>query len=317
MNKEELIKYIELDYSIAKLAEHFKKGKSTIQYWLKKYGLKTNKNKYNRKDKNKIDESITHKICNKCGMEKSITDFYFRKNRNTYQNSCKKCHNNKKSYKKDFINYKGISCEICGIKSDISAIYDFHHKDPTEKEFQITKYKNTKLNDKIKYEIDKCHLLCSNCHREVHGGLHPDYLIKKEVELIDYTTKYKENELKKCHICKLHKPFSQYYKYYDRETYHKRCKKCSNNKCTIRLRKIKEQCVKYKGGKCQHCGYNKYLGALEFHHTNPAEKDFSISGNLGPFETHKKELDKCICLCLVCHRIEHHRLRQKGVKIVE
>jgi len=42
MNKVELIKYIELGYSIAKLAKYFGKGKSTIIYWLNKYGLKTN-----------------------------------------------------------------------------------------------------------------------------------------------------------------------------------------------------------------------------------------------------------------------------------
>lgn len=35
--------------------------------------------------------------------------------------------------------------------------------------------------------------------------------------------------------------------------------------------------VQYKGGKCCVCGYNKYLGALEFHHLNPNEKDFGIS----------------------------------------
>ena len=72
MNKEEFIKYIELEYSIAKLAEHFKKSKGSIRHWLKKFELKTNKNKYNWN--NKIDESTTHKVCNGCGIKKSITD---------------------------------------------------------------------------------------------------------------------------------------------------------------------------------------------------------------------------------------------------
>lgn len=35
--------------------------------------------------------------------------------------------------------------------------------------------------------------------------------------------------------------------------------------------------VAYKGGKCQCCGYNKYIGALKFHHVDPAQKDFGIS----------------------------------------
>ena len=319
MNKIELIKYIELNYSIAKLAEHFGKGRSTIRYWLKKYGLKTNKNIY---DKNYKINEMTYKICNTCNILKQVTCFFFRKDQNKYRNICRKCQNEKirkkyKNYRKDFVNYKGYSCEICGIKSDIVAIYDFHHKDPSEKEFALAKYRGTKINDKIKKEIDKCHLLCSNCHREVHGGLHPNYLIKQKTkEIPDYTIKYNKNELKKCKKCDIFKPYSMYFKYHNRNTYYSDCKECSNNKCVERLRIIKKKCIDYKGGKCQHCGYNKYFGSLDFHHIDPTKKDFTISRNFGPFETHKKELDKCLCLCSNCHRIEHHKLRQKGIKII-
>jgi len=31
------------------------------------------------------------------------------------------------------------------------------------------------------------------------------------------------------------------------------------------LYRFKEQCVAYKGGKCERCGYDKYIGSLEFH----------------------------------------------------
>lgn len=44
-----------------------------------------------------------------------------------------------------------------------------------------------------------------------------------------------------------------------------------------RRRRLREMAVEYKGGKCIICGYNKCLGALEFHHTNSKNKDFSIS----------------------------------------
>lgn len=44
-----------------------------------------------------------------------------------------------------------------------------------------------------------------------------------------------------------------------------------------RMRKLKSQMIEYKGGCCVRCGYKKYQGALEFHHTDPKEKDFNPS----------------------------------------
>ena len=62
------------------------------------------------------------------------------------------------------------------------------------------------------------------------------------------------------------------------------------------------------GGECSHCGYSKYVGALEFHHVDPKEKDFGISGKVLGWERIKKELEKCVLLCSNCHREEHDRL---------
>jgi hypothetical protein len=57
-----------------------------------------------------------------------------------------------------------------------------------------------------------------------------------------------------------------------------------------------------KGGKCVFCGYNKYIGSLDFHHTNPNEKKYSISDlRTYSFDTLKIELDKCILVCRNCH----------------
>ena len=75
-----------------------------------------------------------------------------------------------------------------------------------------------------------------------------------------------------------------------------------------RRRKTKDMAIEYKGGKCEKCGYNKCNGALEFHHLNPEEKDFSIStsGTTKSFERIKKEIDKCILVCANCHREIHY-----------
>jgi hypothetical protein len=73
---------------------------------------------------------------------------------------------------------------------------------------------------------------------------------------------------------------------------------------------IKRQCIEYKGGKCVICGYNKCPDALDFHHVNPDEKDFNISGGTKSFESLKPELDKCILVCANCHREIHAGITQ-------
>ena len=76
---------------------------------------------------------------------------------------------------------------------------------------------------------------------------------------------------------------------------------------TNKRRQLKEKAVDYKGGKCCKCDYSKCIGALEFHHTDPNEKDFSMSvqGYTRSWEKIKKELDKCILVCANCHREIH------------
>ena len=71
---------------------------------------------------------------------------------------------------------------------------------------------------------------------------------------------------------------------------------------------VKQRVVDYKGGKCQVCGYNKCITALEFHHLDPSKKDFTISGGTKSFEKLKPEIDKCICVCANCHREIHSGL---------
>lgn len=88
---------------------------------------------------------------------------------------------------------------------------------------------------------------------------------------------------------------------------HYRCSKCSNEAVQKRRDALKIMSVQYKGGKCFFCGYDKYVGALDFHHVNPSEKEFGISsgGNIKSFERLKPELDKCVLLCSNCHREVH------------
>jgi len=60
-------------------------------------------------------------------------------------------------------------CIVCGFDKHPEAI-DFHHLDPTEKDFIVARSMG-KAWDKVKAEIEKCVCLCANCHRLHHAGI--------------------------------------------------------------------------------------------------------------------------------------------------
>jgi len=71
--------------------------------------------------------------------------------------------------KQKAIDYKGGKCQLCGYNRCNSALI-FHHLNPSEKKYTIAESKSWGF-DRIKPELDKCILLCHNCHSEVHEGL--------------------------------------------------------------------------------------------------------------------------------------------------
>jgi predicted HNH restriction endonuclease len=65
---------------------------------------------------------------------------------------------------------KGGACAVCGYRRCISAL-EFHHPDPSQKDFGISVDGSTRSWERIKAEVEKCVLVCANCHREVHAGI--------------------------------------------------------------------------------------------------------------------------------------------------
>ena len=70
----------------------------------------------------------------------------------------------------------------------------------------------------------------------------------------------------------------------------------------------KQRIVKTMGGKCFLCGYNKNIQALEMHHLNPLEKEFTFSNTkqYHNWEELCEEMKKCVLLCANCHREVHY-----------
>nr|BDD44585.1 hypothetical protein 5 [bacterium] len=77
-----------------------------------------------------------------------------------------------------------------------------------------------------------------------------------------------------------------------------------------RRKKVRQMAVEYKGGKCEVCGYQRCIDALEFHHRDLSKKEFGISekGYTRSWKRVMAELDKCIMICANCHRELHAQL---------
>lgn len=68
------------------------------------------------------------------------------------------------------IEYKGGKCIVCGYSKSTRAL-NFHHVNPAEKLFGISARGITRSWKKVQNELDKCVLVCSNCHAEIHDGI--------------------------------------------------------------------------------------------------------------------------------------------------
>lgn len=131
------------------------------------------------------------KKCVTCKKElpKTIEFFATRTDRKTlyYQSNCRDCQReyrkihyekNKKKYIDKAVTYKRkvsdwfkefkkeLSCKGCG--DDRHWVLDFHHKDPNEKENMVSTLVNKGSKIKLLEEIEKCDILCANCHRDFH-----------------------------------------------------------------------------------------------------------------------------------------------------
>ena len=81
----------------------------------------------------------------------------------------------RKEIKQKCVDIKGGKCCICGYNKSLKSL-DFHHLEPNKKEFGISyliyhSYSWNKIKDKLLKELEKCILVCSNCHGEIEEGL--------------------------------------------------------------------------------------------------------------------------------------------------
>ena len=106
----------------------------------------------------------------------------------------------RKNLKKRALELFGGKCVCCGY-NECSAALEFHHLEPEHKDFTLASvYKNPKSWDSIVKELEKCALVCANCHREIHyGSRNIENKCYLDKTLTDYRL-YETDKYKKC-IC--------------------------------------------------------------------------------------------------------------------
>jgi len=90
------------------------------------------------------------------------------------------------------LEYKNTNCcSKCGY-SKLNRVLDFHHIDPNTKDISVSKYRGSSkiLTNEIKHELDKCIILCANCHREEHYDL--DFFESNKAYILNKSTNIKE-----------------------------------------------------------------------------------------------------------------------------
>lgn len=154
MNKNTLLIEINKGLSQREIGILLGVSQTTIRYWLIKFNLKTK------------PRNVRHNCS--CG-ENNPSNFYGNR-----KSTCKKCFNKSvikagNDNKKYGVKYLGGECVNCGYCKSMRAL-EFHHIDPTLKDPNFKSLRGwSKI--RLRKELDKCILLCSNCHSETHEQL--------------------------------------------------------------------------------------------------------------------------------------------------
>lgn len=179
--KEKILELVLEGYSYSQICEKLNCSKATISYHCSKNNI-VSKN---------INISITEelfneinilynqygtikKVCDLLNLKKTFVSKYVinKKNKLTIEelkyNRCESLKSWRIRTKQKLVEYKGGECSICGYDKSLRALH-FHHVDPNEKDFTISS--KSYSYERLKKEVDKCILVCSNCHCEIHDEI--------------------------------------------------------------------------------------------------------------------------------------------------
>ena len=180
--KEKVINLRKKGLTYERISEELGISKATISYHLKNTNLNGTLSKKIKMTPEliiELNEFYSNHTLTECSEKFKIsrtTVVKYVKNKfieRTQEEKNKDNYERVKSYrqrmKEKLVNYKGGKCQLCGYDKCITSL-EFHHLNPNEKDFGISTYSNLKW-ETIISEVNKCIMVCANCHREIHAGL--------------------------------------------------------------------------------------------------------------------------------------------------
>lgn len=166
-SKEEMERLLCLGLSLRDIATETDRSLATIRYWTRKYELKAPPHRHHGPRDGSRETTLS---CRRHGR----TDFVL-EGRGSYR--CKRCRlervsRRRRNVKRILVEEAGGRCRICGYDR-CHRVLQFHHLDPSTKDFHIGEAGATRSLARSRTEARKCILLCANCHGEVEAGITP------------------------------------------------------------------------------------------------------------------------------------------------
>ena len=120
----------------------------------------------------KTQQTKTQRYCEICGQPFEIETFSQSKRKYCFECSPTTGNPTTKTtaMRNKLIRDRGGCCSKCGYNKCFAAL-EFHHRDPSTKDFTLSHNGGAPSFERLKAEADKCDLLCANCHREEHERL--------------------------------------------------------------------------------------------------------------------------------------------------
>lgn len=168
--REELNRLVDEGLSLAEISRRLDRSVSTVRYWLRKYGFPdtpVSRRRTESKRARALGLKHVEMECPRHGRTMFVLE-------GRGYHRCMRCRQERVSEwrrrtKRRLVDEAGGCCITCGYEACVAALH-FHHLDPSQKLFALSREGVTRSFSEAQAEARKCVLLCSNCHAEVECG---------------------------------------------------------------------------------------------------------------------------------------------------